>query len=234
MKTKRPAFTLIELLVVIAIIAILAAILFPVFVEAKERGRQAKCLSNLKQLMMAVREYCDDHNGIMPFCIQQQSGRVPDWAGCYVCGTLLDLKDGGLWSYVRNRAVYACPTDINKKRQDLTPNLFPLSYSMNYVMGNNMDTIYPCQKNIRLDVESAGRASRILILIHESRNSINDGYFAWINNYDIPSDVHWSGSTVVYADTHAKYSPRSRLIQDRDNHEWEPNTLYYSGQHCHM
>ena len=64
--TKRPnGFTLIELLVVIAIIAILAAILFPVFAQAREKARQTSCLSNEKQLGMAARMYMDDFDGAL-------------------------------------------------------------------------------------------------------------------------------------------------------------------------
>ena len=59
-------FTLIELLVVIAIIAILAAILFPIFVAAKESGKRAYCQSNLKQLAMATLKYADDYDGTLP------------------------------------------------------------------------------------------------------------------------------------------------------------------------
>lgn len=64
---KRNAFTLIELLVVIAIIAILAAILMPVFAKARAKARQTTCLSNMRQLSMAISMYCTDHNGDGPF-----------------------------------------------------------------------------------------------------------------------------------------------------------------------
>jgi prepilin-type N-terminal cleavage/methylation domain-containing protein len=64
--TVKPGFTLIELLVVIAIIAILAAILFPVFAKAREKARQTKCLSNQRQIAMAVMMYCQDNNETFP------------------------------------------------------------------------------------------------------------------------------------------------------------------------
>src|SRR5580693_8308372 len=63
---KKTGFTLIELLVVIAIIAILAAILFPVFAAAREKARQTACASNLKQLGLAIAEYIQDYDEILP------------------------------------------------------------------------------------------------------------------------------------------------------------------------
>ncbi len=77
MKTVKFGFTLIELLVVIAIIAILAAILFPVFAQARMAARKAVCVSNMKQLVLATRMYSDDYDGYFPR-IQASDGRG-DW-----------------------------------------------------------------------------------------------------------------------------------------------------------
>jgi prepilin-type N-terminal cleavage/methylation domain-containing protein len=63
---RKKGFTLIELLVVIAIIAILAAILFPVFARAREKARQSACLSNVKQLGLGIMQYVQDYDGMYP------------------------------------------------------------------------------------------------------------------------------------------------------------------------
>ncbi len=73
---RHRGFTLIELLVVIAIIALLAAILFPVFAQARERGRQTACLSNLKQLATAMVLYSEDHDELFPPTVGRQPGET--------------------------------------------------------------------------------------------------------------------------------------------------------------
>jgi len=102
MSSKRTAFTLIELLVVIAIIAILAAILFPVFARARAKAQQTTCLSNMKQFVLAALMYASDWNQKSFY----MSG--PVWITCY------GGNDNGNWDqilapYIRNIGVLSCP-----------------------------------------------------------------------------------------------------------------------------
>ena len=97
---RRPrGFTLIELLVVIAIIAILAAILFPVFAKAREKARQASCASNLKQLGLAITQYTQDYDELVPpALVRSAAGVTNTWRWI-------------LYPYVKSTRVYTCPSD---------------------------------------------------------------------------------------------------------------------------
>ncbi|MGB9877440.1 MAG: DUF1559 domain-containing protein [bacterium] len=100
---KRKGFTLIELLVVIAIIAILAAILFPVFSRAREKARQAACISNMKQVGLALMMYVQDWDETYPYLTACPAHSNP----------VTDLPQGLLHPYVKNAAVWDCPSAVH-------------------------------------------------------------------------------------------------------------------------
>jgi prepilin-type N-terminal cleavage/methylation domain-containing protein/prepilin-type processing-associated H-X9-DG protein len=116
MKTRN-GFTLIELLVVITIISILASMLLPVFAQARKKGQQAVCMSNLRQLGLAVNMYTQDNDEAFPGA---------DWAS--ETGNPGDpnfqIKSGGLYSYLKNDGVYMCRGDQNAL-------IYRVSYEMN-------------------------------------------------------------------------------------------------------
>ena len=110
----RRGFTLIELLVVIAIIAILAAILFPVFAQAREKARQTTCVSNLKQIGLALRMYSQDYDETM-----FASGMLPTMPATAADGQNIVRMIGGgtsyfLQPYIKNQQVFTCPSDAGE------------------------------------------------------------------------------------------------------------------------
>jgi len=145
------AFTLIELLVVIAIIAILAAILFPVFAQARAKARQASCTSNLKQMGTAVAMYRQDYDGVNTrhrFCPDNLADPLCDttpgptftgpneiWWAPYdnsvapdSPGSYPNYKTGFLQPYIKNVEIFKCP----EARQ------WQSGYAMSYITGGPM------------------------------------------------------------------------------------------------
>jgi len=101
---KGHGFTLIELLVVIAIIAILAAILFPVFSTAREKARQSSCSSNERQMGLALMQYTQDYDETYP-CYYYNSG-TSAWA---------NFMPTALYPYTKSTAIWACPSQPDQK-----------------------------------------------------------------------------------------------------------------------
>lgn len=106
----RRAFTLIELLVVIAIIAILAAILFPVFARAREAARQTSCRSNLKQIGTALQMYRQDYDELMP-CLAFGNGTGPYLTPDNTATAPYLLWNHVIHSYVKNFGIFNCPSN---------------------------------------------------------------------------------------------------------------------------
>ena len=108
------AFTLIELLVVIAIIAILAAILFPVFAKAREKARTSSCSSNVKQLMLAVLQYVQDYDEVFIWGGQNGGTAGTRWH------SIID-------PYIKNSQMLICPSKANYRGYGCNENMSPFN-----------------------------------------------------------------------------------------------------------
>ncbi len=215
---RTKGFTLVELLVVIAIIAILAGLIFPVFVSVRRKAKQAPCLSNLRQLGMAIQMYAGDYGGFPVVRIFEGGEGNPygNWAGCYIYGGVCDLSKGQIYPYVNSASIYLCPSARGVKKNifpDALP--YPLSYSMNALLS---------YKRI------VASASRVGLLIHEDSSTIDDGDFNWMGwagdpdeGRNQPSNIHNEGTCVVYCDLHAEWQNYDTVIRALTNNDWDPD-----------
>ncbi|MBW3624698.1 MAG: prepilin-type N-terminal cleavage/methylation domain-containing protein, partial [Armatimonadetes bacterium] len=204
--SRQKGFTLIELLVVIAIIAILAAILFPVFAKARERARQTSCLSNMSQLGKGFMLYTDDWDEGLPGGAPWTSGNSInsnwDWVGMTRWGSASDPQNpmlpekGSIFPYVRSLGSYVCPSGNRSVEMKL-------SYSMNCFLD------YAAMSDVANSPNGHGPSG--LILLVDENDALNDGFFCTTNANDIPSDLHNGGANYLYADGHAKWSKKGAI-----------------------
>lgn len=204
------AFTLIELLIVIAIIALLAAILFPVFGRARENARRTSCLSNMKQLGLGLMQYTQDFDETMP-----TGGSQLDYAHWSAPNPLPQTWRCFIFPYVKSYQVYACPSNRYSgkfKVGDFTtgtyqadhdgPGPFPISYANNKnampkdwrFPGMPISAIYNASQFIVLG-ESLEYYGALVLGRTAPTASVTNGLFA----------SHFGGANYTFADGHAKW-----------------------------
>jgi prepilin-type N-terminal cleavage/methylation domain-containing protein len=219
---KRRGFTLIELLVVIAIIAILAAILFPVFAQAREQARMSTCLSNFKQMGLGVQMYVQDWDGTYPM---NRISQNPGGSECNGKGKMVTWKHE-TQPYVKNVGVFRCPSNPRNKLPDETggddaygETVFPISYAYNgTILWNSLGANPPVLREAAIP-----DTSRYIMLI-ESKSECSD---MGIWGFGPPSTtfgfyVHPNKRMqALYLDTHAKSTKFSQTLgTSQDDQQW--------------
>jgi len=194
---RRAGFTLIELLVVIAIIAILAAILFPVFARAREKARTASCLSNVKQLALGFQMYAQDYDetfcGAISSVTAPWAGYVGSWA--YTLDSVTwDMSKGAIYPYVKNVQLFICPSDsAGKTKGD--------SYEMNW--------------NCSFAALATFTQPASCVLIGDC--TMDDGGMGY-QPATPPGDVgrfgHNGGANYAYVDGHGKWIAQGKVATD--------------------
>lgn len=189
---KRRGFTLIELLVVIAILAILAAILFPVFARAREKARQTTCLSNLKQLGTALQMYVQDYDGMTPPHNDDDGSTGWRWFQFPIL----------LTPYTKNYQILRCPSDQGWTRPETGATGRWASYPVNHAVPARSDAQFeaPAETIVLVDGQDGD-----LGLDNDSARPDHPDY-SHVDAYYRHND----GMNVNFYDGHAKwYRPES-------------------------
>jgi prepilin-type N-terminal cleavage/methylation domain-containing protein/prepilin-type processing-associated H-X9-DG protein len=206
----RKGFTLIELLVVIAIIAILAAILFPVFAKAREKARQSSCLSNVRQINTAILGYIQDNDERMP----------STWNGPATYPGNYQWPQS-VSPYIKNWQIFLCPSDTG--RTIVSGNGAPAStlsyaFSVAYYGGSNVAGVSangPNGKSLAQIQDPSGT-----VILSDYTGAFEQGW-QYISNQ--PTDMsflpkrHNDGVNVGFVDGHAKWFLPSALSNKNSN-----------------
>jgi prepilin-type N-terminal cleavage/methylation domain-containing protein/prepilin-type processing-associated H-X9-DG protein len=234
--SRRNAFTLIELLVVIAIIAILMAILMPTLSRAREQGKRAACLSNLKQLALSWNLYADDFDGKMVNGnTATGTATVNSDKACWVYWTdsttateeqkLQGILDGLLYRYCPNVKLYKCPTGV---RGEVETYSIPDTMNGYYSIPGAKEQIKTLRTQIR-------NLSEQVIFLDEGRLSPSS-WTIWYDQerwWDQITARHGDGTNFSFGDGHSEYwkwkDSRTLDVAKADYSVWQNTTRNGAG-----
>ncbi len=233
MKQKR-GFTLIELLVVIAIIAILAAILFPVFAKAREKARQTSCLSNMRQLGTAALGYAQDYDGLYPLSFSFDGANVWATYAASVCEPPVWPEDGmvannSVQPYCKNYQLMTCPSLVRVDSagyNGYTSNPTWVAYHFNTYLNANSESVVRSPALTFMWTEAMGENTGTATMqwpcylpsfswtaadwYRPFSNAVGDGTSGgsvtyWTDMQTKDMRIHNDGQNYSYADGHAKW-----------------------------
>jgi prepilin-type N-terminal cleavage/methylation domain-containing protein len=225
-RSSRKAFTLIELLVVIAIIAILAAILFPVFAQAREKARQAACGSNCRQIGLALMMYAQDYDEVLVMRYYGSNGQ-------------LSWKDV-MAPYLKNTDIYRCPSNPAARRPDVLKR-FAAGYAM-YLPDQNIAAAVGGGMAYPQPTAGIAYPASSLIIVEDSYVWPDTGPWLAYNEpakdgSAVPGPSEWNSGhdvaagNIIYLDGHAKFMRLIKTFDDRlpdGSNEWRfnPDSIY--------
>jgi prepilin-type N-terminal cleavage/methylation domain-containing protein/prepilin-type processing-associated H-X9-DG protein len=216
---RRRGFTLIELLVVIAIIAILAAILFPVFARARDQARTSACLSNEKQIGTALNMYVQDNDEMFPYQPNQLQNFYAEGPG-HPLYNATAWRTNWIWAlypYTKNWKIFWCPsykqigmnsgTTIREPRENSDETYHASGVVVGVQPKALAEILEPA--NIIFVHEDHSRTNRASVRPSRSGNQFSEWNIVSYNYF------HREGGNLVYCDGHAKWKKQS-MISSRD------------------
>jgi len=236
----KHAFTLIELLVVIAVIAILMAILMPALNRAREGGKRAACMSNLKQLALCWNMYADENDDKLVNGATGYSNSNQAWGNhtnelAWIDGfhpdsyedQVDDIERGALYPYSKNTDMYQCPT--GRRGQALT---YSIMFSMNAVCHDWVKGVKGAHVKNRTEIKP--NTSQRVVFIDEGYMT-SDAYAAYYKQevwFDNPPVRHGDGTVISFADGHVEHwkwrgNETIKYARDHENMAptgWTPNS----------
>lgn len=210
--SRSRGFTLIELLVVIAIIAILAAILFPVFAKAREKARQTSCLSNVKQLGLAQLQYAQDYRERFPIAAAGPGVTYTGPDGTTRTGYMLWYF--AVYPYVNNTQMFNCPSNPHEWDGGYWGNHFSYPYN-SFLSGQHMASIVSPTDCI-LNVDG-------IYYVSSGANNAE----STIGSPPSVQARHNEGSNAVHVDGHAKWYRFEVLWRGNAQHPGNPDNIRY-------